>query len=108
MIAIMNQFKAIAPYIVEAVKVRVAPGMTTEEVMAVIHEEILAYFEKGQKMAAEALTFSAEQKATFSAVMYDMLKPLADQMAQQLNPVYAEYVQRTGKTGALNFITNAS
>ncbi len=104
---IMNQFKKIAPYIVDAVKVRLAPGMTDADVMVIIHEEILAYFDKQQKMAVEALTFTADQKRVFSGVMYDLLKPLAAELAKGSNPLYDAYVAKSGKTGALNYITNA-
>lgn len=104
---IMNQFKKIAPYIVKAVKVRVAPGMADTDVMAIIHEEILAYFDKQQKMAVEVLTFTAEQKRVFSGVMYDLLKPLAAEFAKCTNPLYEAYVAESGKTGALNYMTKA-
>lgn len=104
---IMNQFKKIAPFIVSAVKSRITPQMTDAEILEVVHAEILSFFAKGQQMTAEVLTFNADQRAIFAAVMYELLKPLADQMQQSLNPNYEAYVQRTGKTGALNFITNA-
>jgi hypothetical protein len=104
---ILNQFKAIAPAIAAAVKGRVTDVTTEAEVMEIIHEEILAYFDKHQKMAVQHMTFNDEQRATFAAVMYDLLKPLAANLVQVLNPNYTAYVERTGKTGALNFITNA-
>lgn len=40
--------------------------------------------------------------------MYDVLAPLASSFKDMVNPQYAAYVERTGKTGALNFIVNAS
>lgn len=104
---ILNQFKAIAPAIAGAVKARITAETTEVEVMEIIHEEILAYFNKHQQMAVQHMTFNDEQRATFAAVMYDLLKPLASQLVQALNPNYEAYVARTGKTGALNFITNA-
>lgn len=104
---IMNQFKKIAPYIVESVKVRVTPEMNDAEVMAIVHEEILAYFNKGQQMTAEVLAFNADQRATFAAVMYELLKPMAAAFKDAINPKYEEYVRASGKTGALNYITKA-
>ena len=75
--------------------------------MEVIHEEILFFFEKGQQMTIEFLVFTPDQRATFIGLMYEIAKPIADQMEQNLNPNYQAYVQRTGKTGARNFIINA-
>lgn len=100
----MSQFKKIAPYIVDAVKVRVAPGMSNADVVAIIHEEILAFFDKQQKMAVEALSFTTDQKLLFSGVMYDLLKPLATEFAKCTNPLYDSYVAQSGKTGALNYM----
>lgn len=105
--SIMNEFKKIAPYIVDAVKVRVGPDMSEIDAMAIIHEEILAYFDKQQKMAVEALTFTADQKRVFSGVMYDLLKPLTTEFVKCTNPLYDAYVAQSGKTGALNYMTNA-
>lgn len=105
--ALMTEFKKIAPFIVDAVKARVAAGMTDEEVMVIVHEEILAYFEKQKLMSVQHILFSAEQRATFSGIMYDLLKPLAAEFAARSNPLYDEYVAKTGKTGALNYITKA-
>ena len=56
----INEFKKIAPAIVESVKARVTNEMTDEEVMAVIHEEIVSYFDKQQQMMVEYLTFNQE------------------------------------------------
>lgn len=102
---IMTQFKAIAPAIVEAVSARVAPGMDDAAVMAIIHQEIAAYFEAQNNMAAQVLTFGPQQRAAFCDVMYDLLKPIADAMPPSVNPLYQSYVDRTGNTGALNYIT---
>lgn len=103
---ILNQFKAIAPAIAGAVKARVTDTTTESEVMDIIHEEILAYFTSHQNMAAQHMTFSEPQRTAFAAVMYDLLKPLAAELVQSLNPKYEAYVARTGNTGALNYITN--
>lgn len=103
----INEFKKIAPAIVENVKVRITAEMTEEQIMMVIHEEIISYFTKQQQMFVEYMTFNEDQRATFAAVMYDVLAPLAASFKGSVNPLYDAYVKRTGKTGALNFIINA-
>lgn len=105
--ALLNEFKKIAPFIVAAVQARVAAGMTDEEVMVIVHEEILAYFEKQKLMSDQHILFSEAQRAAFSAVMYDLLKPLAAKFAGGTNPLYDAYVAQSGKTGALNYITKS-
>lgn len=104
----INEFKKVAPAIVESVKVRVTADMTEQQIMMVIHEEIVSYFTKQQQMFVEYMTFNEDQRATFAAVMYDVMAPLASSFKDMVNPKYAAYVERTGKTGALNFIVNAS
>lgn len=103
----INEFKKIAPAIVENVKVRITAEMNEEQIMMVIHEEIISYFTKQQQMFVEYMTFNEDQRATFAAVMYDVLAPLAASFKGSVNPLYDAYVKRTGKTGALNFIINA-
>lgn len=103
----INEFKKIAPAIVENVKLRITADMTEQQIMMVIHEEIVSYFTKQQQMFVEYMTFNEDQRATFAAVMYDVLSPLASSFKDMVNPQYAAYVERTGKTGALNFIVNA-
>lgn len=103
----INEFKKIAPYIVENVKSLVTPEMSDEEVMIIIHTQIIAFFEKQQNMFIQYLTFTNDQRRTFAEIMYSVLAPMAKEIKQTSNPVYVEYVQRTGKTGAKNFITNA-
>lgn len=104
---IINQFKKIAPYIVSNVKARVTVEMTDAEIIAVIHEEIQAYFAKQQDMAAQHMAFNDDQRATFASAMYDLLAPLAEAFKDAVNPKYKEYVAASGKTGALNYITKA-
>lgn len=53
----INEFKKIAPAIVESVKVRVTADMTEQQIMMVIHEEIVSYFTKQQQMFVEYMTF---------------------------------------------------
>ena len=101
----INEFKKIAPYIVEAVKERVSNDMSDDEIMQIIHAEIMSFFEKQQNMFTQFLTFTSEQRAAFTSVMYDVLAPLAATVKTTPNPIYQSYVERTGKTGALNFIT---
>lgn len=103
----INEFKKIAPYIVENVKSLVSAEMSDEEVLELIHGQIINYFEKQQNMFTQYLTFTDEQRSLFSQIMYSAVAPLAKEMKQTLNPVYVEYMERTGKTGAKNFITNA-
>ncbi|MBH2810135.1 hypothetical protein I5L21_06030 [Serratia liquefaciens] len=103
----IEQFKKIAPAIVENVKARVTSEMATDEMMQAIHEEILSFFVKHQQMTAEYVTFNEYQRATFAALMYTMLEPLAGAFKGVVNPKYATYVASTGKTGALNFMVNA-
>ena len=102
----INEFKKIAPYIVESVKVRVTSEMGDEEIMQIIHIEIILFFEKQQNMFVQFLNFTSEQRNVFTGIMYDVLAPLAANMKPVVNPVYQDYVDRTGKTGALNFITD--
>lgn len=101
----INEFKKIAPYIVETVKARVTDTMSDDEVMQIIHAEIVSFFEKQQNMFTQFLTFTSEQRTIFTGIMYDVLAPLAATTKPTINPVYQSYVERTGKTGALNFIT---
>lgn len=104
---ILNQFKKVAPFIVEKVKARATAEMADAEVMVVIHEEIVTYFQKQQQMATEYLSFDEDKRATFAAVMYEILAPMASSFKGGINPKYAEYVEKTGKTGAFNFITHS-
>lgn len=104
---ILNQFKKVAPFIVATVKARVTAEMTDAEIMVVIHSEIVSYFSKQQQMATEYLAFDEDKRATFAAVMYDIIAPMASSFKGAINPKYAAYVAATGKTGALNFITHA-
>lgn len=103
----INEFKKIAPYIVENARAVVTAEMSDEEVMKVIHAEIIAFFEKQQNMFTQYLTFTDEQRYAFAEIMYSSIAPLAKEMKKTLNPLYVEYVERTGKTGARNFIANA-
>ena len=104
---IMNQFKKIAPFITASTKARISESMDESQIAEVIHEEILAYFAKQQNMAAQHMQFNSLQRATFAGVMYEMLKPMAEAFKEIVNPLYAEYVSKSGKSGALNYITNA-
>jgi len=45
----INEFKKIAPYIADAVKSRVTNEMSDDEVMKIIHSEIVSFFEKTEK-----------------------------------------------------------
>lgn len=105
--AILNQFKKVAPYIVIGVKEKVTATMSESEVMSVIHEEILAFFANYQRMAIQHMTLDSNERTQFAGVMYELLKPLASQITATTNPLYEEYVRRSGKTGAKNYITNA-
>lgn len=104
---IMNEFKKLAPFITENVKSRISNEMTDKQVMNIIHEEIIAYFNKQQQMTMEYLAFNEDKRISFAAVMYEILAPLASVFKDAVNPKYAEYVESTGKSGALNFITGA-
>lgn len=103
----INEFKKIAPYIAAAVKERLANDVSEEVITEVIHQEIMSFFRKQNSMCSEYLAFNQDQRRIFSEAMYDLLKPLAGEIKQSLNPIYLDYVKRTGKTGAKNFITNA-
>lgn len=103
----INEFKKIAPYIVENVKTRIDDKMGDEEIMKIIHHEIVSFFTKQQNMFVQYLSFNDDQRATFVEIMYSAIAPLAKQIKTNLNPVYSAYVERTGKTGAKNFITDA-
>ncbi|AYH09391.1 hypothetical protein C5E24_06650 [Pectobacterium parmentieri] len=104
---VIMQFKKVAGFIAGNVKSRTTPEMTDEELMTVIHEEIIAFFNKQRQMTLEYLSFSQEARASFASAMYDLIAPLAAAIEPTTNPVYAEYVKSSGRTGALNFITNA-
>lgn len=104
---LMNQFKKLAPFITSNVKARVTAEMDDSQVMATIHEEIIGFFDKNKAATVEYLTFNEDQRRTFSAVMYELLKPLAEAFKGGVNPKYKEYVEKSGKTGARNFIVNA-
>lgn len=103
----IEQFKKIAPAIVENVKARVTSAMESDEIMQAIHEEILNFFVKQQQMAVEYMAFTEGQRTQFSALMYTLLEPLAGAFKGKENPKYSAYVAATGKTGALNFMVNA-
>lgn len=105
--AILNQFKQVAPYVVIGVKEKVTAAMSESEVMAVIHEEIVAYFTNHSRLAIQHMTLGSNDRATFASVMYELLKPLTSRVVATTNPLYEEYVRRSGKTGARNYITNA-
>lgn len=73
----IEQFKKIAQAIVENVKALVTSEMGTDETMQAIHEEILSFFIKQQRMAVEYMAFNKEQREEFSLLMYTLLEPLA-------------------------------
>ena len=98
------EFKKIAPYIAERVRERISDNMTDESIMKLIHAEIMTHFANQQQMFIQYLNFNANQRASFNALMYDMTKPLAKGMKPGWNPKYLEFVERTGKTGALNYM----
>ncbi len=104
---VISEFRKLAPYIAEKVKSLVTDSMNNESVMKIIHSEIVAYFSKQQLMMLEYLSFTDDQRATFAAAMYDALSPLTEGFEPTTNPLYEAYVSRTGKTGALNYMTNA-
>ncbi|MEI7411694.1 hypothetical protein [Pectobacterium aroidearum] len=104
---VIMQFKKVAGFIAGNVKSRTTPEMTDEEVMAVIHEEIVAYFNKQRQMTLEYISFGKDARAAFASAMYDLIKPLTAGIETSVNPLYAEYVKSSGKTGALNYITKA-
>lgn len=103
----IEQFKKIAPAIVENVKARVTSGMASDEIAQAIHEEILSFFVKQQQMAVEYMTFNEGQRTNFTELMYTLLEPLAGAFKGKENPKYTAYVAATGKTGSLNFMVNA-
>lgn len=104
---VIEQFTKVASFIAGNVKSRITSEMNDEEVMTVIHEEIVSFFNKQQQMTVEYLSFSKDKRAAFATAMYDLLQPLAAAFKPSINPLYAEYVKASGKTGALNFITKA-
>lgn len=104
---IIAQFKKVAPFIVTNVKASVTAEMSETEIGQVIHEEIMSFSTKQQQMTTEYFTFDADKRAAFASAMYELIAPLAEAFKDSANPNYAAYVANTGKTGALNFITNA-
>lgn len=103
----IEQFKKVAPAIVSNVKARITDDMAAEEIMRVIHDEILSFFVKQQQMTVEYVIFNEDQRINFAALMYTLLEPLAGAFKGTVNPKYAAYVAATGKTGARSFIVNA-
>ena len=65
----IEQFKKIAQAIVENVKARVTSEMGTDETMQAIHEEILSFFIKQQRMAVEYMAFNKEQREDRKSVV---------------------------------------
>lgn len=104
---ILGQFKKVAPFIVSAVKSRISPETPDVRIGEIINEEIVSYFVNTQEMTNQVLSFNEVQSATFAAIMYNLLKPMTEKFKHSVNPLYAEYVKETGKTGALNYITKA-
>lgn len=104
---IISGFRKVAPYIADRAKRLVSDSMTEADVMAVVHAGIANHFENQQRMMLEYLRFTDDQRAAFAAAMYDALLPSAENVQPALNPLYEAYVLRTGKTGALNYMTNA-
>lgn len=101
---LLEQFKAIAPYILDGVLARLTGEEKEEAALAIIHEEILHYFEAHQNMAMQYLTFNEDQRRAFAEVMYDIHQVKGEKATAKLNPVYEKFVKETGKTGALEFI----
>ena len=58
-------------------------------------------------MAIQYLAFTEDQRREFAGIMYELMKPLTENVKPAWNPKYLEYVERTGNTGALNYMTNA-
>ncbi|PIJ42121.1 hypothetical protein [Tatumella sp. OPLPL6] len=102
---VISEFKKIAPYIAEQVKASLQGSESDEVVMALIHEGIVKFFEKQHQLFIQFLSFNDDQRKEFARYMYDAVKPLADEIKPTINPLYAAYCERTGKIGALNYIT---
>ncbi|WP_075180548.1 hypothetical protein [Pantoea sp. 1.19] len=100
-----TEFKKIAPYIANRVRERITDNMPDEAIMKLIHAEIMEHFANQQQMFMQYLNFTADQRRMFAAAMYDALTPLAEKLETTVNPLYAAYVERTGNTGALNYMT---
>ncbi|KGA31150.1 hypothetical protein [Pectobacterium odoriferum] len=93
--------------VAEAVKVRMSDNMTDDEIMSLIHEEFLAYFERFQKITIEYCMFNEDQRRAFTELMYDLVMQLdLSKFRNVENKAYTDYKQRTGKTGALNYMIN--
>ncbi|WP_208093561.1 hypothetical protein [Serratia ureilytica] len=103
----IERFKKVAHVIVENVKTHVTSGLADDEIMHIIHEEILNFFVKQQRITVEYMNFNEDQRTNFAAQMYSLLEPLACEFKGIANPKYADYVAATGKTGARNFMVNA-
>ena len=101
---VLEQFKAIAPYIIDSVMTRLTGNETEDAAIAIIHQEILHYFEAHQNMTMQYLAFNEDQRRAFADVMYDIHEVKGKKSPATLNPVYEKFVKETGKTSALDFI----
>ncbi|XGI81154.1 hypothetical protein ACED16_05345 [Enterobacter hormaechei] len=101
---LLEQFKAIAPYILDNVMARLTGEENEDAALAIIHEEILHYFEAHQNMTMQYLAFTEDQRRAFAKIMYDIHHLKGEKATAKPNPVYESFVKETGKSGALEFI----
>ncbi|HBW3346621.1 hypothetical protein [Klebsiella pneumoniae] len=69
----IEQFKTVAPKIAQAVATRVKGASGEEQVLAIIHDEIVHHFIAFQNMTVQYLTFNMDQRREFAELMYDLL-----------------------------------
>lgn len=100
----IKKFSAFAPYIIGNVMAHLNGDESEDQSLAIIHEEILHYFEAHQNMTMQYLSFNEDQRKVFAEMMYDIHKEKGVKVAPRLNPVYEKFVRETGKTGSLDFI----
>lgn len=71
----LEQFKKVAPVILANVKARLTGSESDGTKLAIIHEEIVAYFSGWQKFFEQYLCFNKQQHINFAELMYDLLVP---------------------------------
>jgi hypothetical protein len=79
--AVLANFLPQARLIAKNIMLKGLDGLNEEQLFAAIHEAILSHFEAMIKLGKQYQDFTEDKKLAFAKIMYDMLKPIADQQA---------------------------
>jgi hypothetical protein len=101
---ILEQFRKLAPSITKNVKARIIGNESEEEILMIIHQEIIHFFNSCKNMFMQYITFDENQRRDFAEIMYTLLAPMAEGFKDKANSEYVKFQNETGKSGSLNFI----